>query len=187
MRGREEELRQPRMVEVVRPVALRLRHCLQQTMQQQSQPRLRVLRGGEVVALVADESDGSLRQRHRGGGEEAKPARQPLVGHRDVHACRQKGRPRSGEETAKTNSRSRAPGGSGTSSLRHPVPSRTVRGTWSDPKGSPSAKTCTAISGRSASYARSPMTPPRTCNVVPALPRAANRPPTGKRTQRRGA
>src|SRR5439155_12591252 len=148
VRGGEQELRQPRMLEVVRPVALRLRHCLQRRMKQHPQPRLRVLRGREVVALVADESDGSLRQRHRGRGEEAKPARQRLVGHRDVLACRQKGRPRSGEETAKTNSRSAAPGGTGASRRRQPVPSRAVRGTSSVPSGVPSANACTWTSGR---------------------------------------
>src|SRR5438105_6708937 len=185
MRRREEELGQTRVLEVVRPVALRLRHGLQRRMQEQPQPDFHVLRSGEVVALVADESDGTLRQGHRGGGEESEAARQRLVGHREVQACRQKGRDLSAEETAKTNWRSAAPGGSGASRRRQPLPSGDVRGTSSVPTGVPSANACTWTSGWSTSYARSPMTPPRRWSTAPATPRAVNRVPTGTGRQGR--
>ena len=75
-------------------------------------------------------------------------ARDGPVGHCVVvHACRQKGRPASGEETTKANSRSPGPAGTATSRRRQPVPSRAVRGTASVPRSAPSANACTTISG----------------------------------------
>ena len=172
MRCGERQFRQAGVLEVDAKVPLRLAQCGDRRANRKLEPLLVARSSLEVVALVPHEPDGCLACEERDERRCRERDREPPAHGAVVHAETQNGRSVSGALTRSANACS--PAAIATSRRRHPDCGGTVAGTTSSLSGLPSSSTATRTGPRSRWYARSPITPARTCRTPP-LPRASSR------------